>query len=284
MGKKRKLWNIASDGSVVTNTGYNFYKEESKADSIWEHKAFITALIIGCCLVDMVMFKSLFSQYSYDSPAEQTVETIGMLLCFDLLPVFIATQLRRKQQRLSYQKLLTIMAVLIVMVAIAQNFNLRFKLNDMQTDYSVGGQTYSEEVIVEGEESIKERDNTSITLLNSLLPVFTTCGTFFFSIMSSNPRKKEYLKALKKKCELEDDIERYDTNLKECEMEESMYENMLSEDDERYKCQEQKIREKEREYRSYVRDQLKIHVKDAAGISELSVVENPKFNIENNIA
>ena len=283
MGKNRKLWTIANDGNVITNTGYNLYKEESKAGSIWEHKGFVAALIILCCLVDVVMFANLFSQYSYDSPEKQVVETIGMVLCFDLLPVFIATQLKRKQQGYSYQKALSIIALAIVMLAVAMNFNLRFKIDDNSIDYSTGGQTYSEEINVETSETTEESNN-AITLLNSLLPVFTTCGTFFFSMMSSNPRKKEYLNALKKKCQLEDDIERYDTSLKECEIEESMYENMISEDDDRYKCQEQKIREKEREYRSYVRDQLKIHVKDAAGISELSVVEKPKLYVENSIA
>lgn len=276
LNNKRSLWNIANDGSVVTSTGYNYYREESKPNSLWEHKILTLALIISCCIVDLIMFKELFGQYSYDSPGEQCMETIGMLVAFDVIPIFIGIQLKKKQQGYPTRLMYLVLAAAIVISAVAVNFYLRFNIENITEDYSKGGQEYSQEVeISEYSDPMNASNTSAITFFNSMLPVITTCGTLFFSMMSSNPRKEEYLKVLKEKCQLEDDIERYETNLKECEIESSLKEDMDREEDERYECQKGRIYEKERELKSYVRDQLKLLVNDAASISELSKADIP---------
>ena len=276
LNNKRSLWNIANDGSVVTSTGYNYYREESKPNSFWEHKLLTLVLVLGCCVVDLIMFKELFGQYSYDSPAKQCMETVGMLVAFDVISIFIGIQLKRKQQGYPIKLIYLILATSIVISAVAMNFYLRFNIESITEDYSKGGQEYSQEVkISEYSEPVDTTNTKAITLFNSMLPVITTCGTLFFSMMSSNPRKEEYLKVLKEKCQLEDDVERYETNLRECEIEASLKDDMEREEDERYECQRERIYEKEKELKSYVRDQLKLMVKDAASISELSKIDTP---------
>ena len=189
----------------------------------------------------------------------------GMLLSFDVAPFMLGVELKRYSQGYHVNKAVLIGLLFIFLMGLVGNFYIRIQQANNLVDYSSGGIEYADGLDANSGDT-NGSNMKSMTLFAAMIPFLTTGVSFIASWMSTNPLKK----ALKKKCILEDHIHRYEEGLKECELEDHMLQELTEDDNARYFYKQKEIEDKAKELRSYVRDQIKIHLGEAVAISELS--------------
>lgn len=226
-----------------------------------------------CAITDFVIFKSMFDLVSYDNDIMKAFAIIGLLIGFDIIPVYIGIHLRRIRQGLSRDRFVLVIALIVTLMAIALNFGLRATtIDEMSPEDASAGQSYFGAVVTEDEETGEGYDSTAValTLFGCFLPLVTSLASFCISYLTYNPlmiRKRREEELIREK---QDEIRRFDAILYDYESDSDFVERLEIVDEGKYNEMLKLQRAKVLEYCDYVRQRLKEELANPASNNALS--------------
>ena len=248
------------------------YKADTPLD-----KSFVPYLImLFCAAVDTSVFYNLFKMISYDSPFMIGIEIAGFLFAFDVVPLYIGIQLRRLKQRISKDKFILWLALVVCVLACFMNVALRLTtIEQMSPDPSSMSPDYfgtipEETADTSGDPATIDPSTIALTIFGIGLPILTSIGSFFISFLTYNPLKVRKRTIEEMLTEKNDEIRRLDAILSEYNADPE-FANHLREDDEgKYEEMKKLQRAVVINYCEYVRQRLKEHLANPTAINALS--------------
>lgn len=262
-----KLYKIDNQGHLKFPLRTEIVRNFGKADSIWEHPAVSIVIMVVCGLLDLVMFRQLFSSFLYDSKAVQILSIIAMLIGFDLAPILGGHVLKKRQQGLDSGGMAVVYG-LAFMLAFTWNIVLRIQVKDMVLPDLSSAMTS----ILGGTSEVDTTNSLALVyaLFASALPVITSLVSFGASFQSSNPLGKQVKKLREEQIAIEDDIVEIEALLMEYEEDLDHFKRLLEEDEQKYQNMIEMLHEKMVFYCDYVRERLKEHLGNPTSSNELS--------------
>ena len=245
MSKKNKeIYSVDRKTGEITNEClHHNNRKRFKADTPFDNSIVPYLIMAFCATVDGVVFYSLFSRLSYDSPLMLWVQIAGFLFGFDIIPIFLGIQYKRLRQGITKDKFVLIMALVVCGLAFVMNIALRIMTMDLISPSTVSTATsYMGTVTQEMTENGIDVTAIALTIFGMGIPVVTSLGSFLISEMMEDTR---------------DEVRRFDAILDDYDAEPDFAENLEMED--KAKCQEMQMMHKAQVigYCDYVRERLK---------------------------
>lgn len=260
MSKKNKeIYSVDRKLGEITNEClHHNNRKRFKADTPFDNRIVPYLIMAFCATVDGVVFYSLFSRISYDSPMMLGVQIAGFLFGFDIVPIFIGIQYKRLQQGITKDRFVLVMALVVCGLAFAMNIALRIMTIDLISPSTVSTATsYMGTVTQEAAESGIDATAIALTIFGMGIPVVTSLGSCLISFITYNPLK------IKKQCTAEmmedtrDEVRRFDAILDDYDAEPDFAENIEAEDEAKYQEMQMMHKAKVIGYCDYVRERLK---------------------------
>jgi len=253
---KQNIWNIGSRGEIVFKDSSRMINSHYGADSVWEHPVAALVVMLLCGTLDFVMFKSLFASFLYDSVLLQCFGIVGMLVAFDVAPIYLGIMYKKHQQGYVVNKLMMGLALFTFLMALVMNFALRIAVKDL-----VLPDVEATIVSTVGEQAEAESTGNPLALTYALfagtLPLVTSLVSFVISYIASNPLKDRIKRLLREQEALEDELRNYEAIITVYGDSEEAYRAKLRHyDDECYAAMKRSIREQLIFYCDYVREQI----------------------------
>ena len=158
--KSNKSSNIWTSVQNVFNT----------LDPEWEHPAAALLIMAVCGILDFVMFRQLFASFLNDRASVQWLSIMGMLIGFDLAPIYLGMEVKKRKQGLNVSRSSGAVFTAAFIIAFALNLCLRIALKD--------------QVFPDNERAL------SYALFISFLPAVTSIISFSISFAAFNPLKQ----------------------------------------------------------------------------------------------
>ena len=243
-------------------------QDEARPYSKWEHPFTAVIVMILCAVLDFIMFRQLFSSFLYDAVAVQWLSIIGMLIGFDLAPIYLGIAVKKCNQGFKPDQLLVTAFLTAFVLALTGNILLRIVMKDMVLpDLS----TYTTSLIgdVAVTETVNERA-LPYAVFASCLPIVTSMVSFGISYVTANPLKKISEKLNTEQNILEDAIQQISATLKEYEEDGDYLEKLLDDDREQFRETCSFVQERMAYYCDYVRERIKEFLGNPASTNILS--------------
>ena len=260
MSKKNKeIYSVDRKTGEITNEClHHNNRKRFKADTPFDNSIVPYLIMAFCATVDGVVFYSLFSRLSYDSPMMLGVEIAGFLLGFDIIPVFLGIQYKRLRQGITKDKFVLLMALIACGLAFAMNIILRILTINQTSASSVSIATsYMGTMAQETAESGIDATTIALTIFGMCIPVVTSVGSCLISYITYNPLKIKKQRIAEMMEDTRDEVRRFDAILDDYDAEPDFAENLEMEDVAKY--QEMQMMQKAQVigYCDYVRERLK---------------------------
>ena len=192
MSKKNKeIYSVdRKTGEIINECLHYNVRKRFKADTPFDNRIVPYLIMAFCATVDGVVFYSLFSRLSYDSPMMLGVQIAGFLFGFDVIPIFIGIQYKRLRQGITKDKFVLIMALVVCGLAFAMNIALRIMTIDLISPSTVSTATsYMGTVTQEMTETGIDVTAIALTIFGMGIPVVTSLGSCLISFITYNPLK-----------------------------------------------------------------------------------------------
>jgi len=161
--KNNKSNNIWAMGQNMINT----------LDIKWEHPAAAVLIMAVCGSLDFVIFRSLFASFLNGRVLVQWLSIMGMLIGFDLVPIYLGMEAKKRKQGLNVMNVSRFLGVTFTtpfIIAFALNLCLHIALKDQMFPNNERALLYA--------------------LFTSFLPVVTSIVSFSVSFAALNPLKQ----------------------------------------------------------------------------------------------
>ena len=252
------IWSLNNKGEIVNECLQRNNKKLYKPDTPFDNSFVPYLIMIFCAMVDGLVFYSLFSKISYDSPMMLMAQIIGLLLGYDVAPIFMGIQYRRLRQGLTKDKFTLIMALVVCGIAISINIALRIVTIDLN-----GVSTISTVTSYVGA-STQEVTDTGLapsiiasTIFGIGVPIVTSLTSLLVSFMTYNPldiKKRRLVEMLE---DTRDEVRRLDAIIEDYDLEQDFAEQVEIEDKEKYRQMQKMHKAMVIGYCDYVRERLK---------------------------
>ena len=252
------IWSLNNKGEIVNECLQRNNKKLYKPDTPFDNSFVPYLIMIFCAMVDGLVFYSLFSKISYDSPMMLMAQIIGLLLGYDVAPIFMGIQYRRLRQGLTKDKFTLIMALVVCGIAISINIALRIVTIDLN-----GVSTISTVTSYVGA-STQEVTDTGLapsiiasTIFGIGVPIVTSLMSLLVSFMTYNPldiKKRRLVEMLE---DTRDEVRRLDAIIEDYDLEQDFAEQVEIEDKEKYRQMQKMHKAMVIGYCDYVRERLK---------------------------
>lgn len=255
---KDRAWTVGKDGQLVFNTLDTVAKKRYSPDTKWEHPAAALLIMAVCCTLDFVMFRQLFASFLYDRAWVQWLSITGMLVGFDLAPIYLGMSLRKKTQGLNVSRILVAVLAVAFITAFIFNLGLRIALKD-QVLPDLEAMTSSIFGDVSMGTPVNERA-LPYALFAAFLPVVTSLVSFGISFATFNPLKERLKRLKEEQYRLEKDMDSIRAALVEYGEDKDFMERITADDDRNYRIARRMAKEKALSYLDYVRERITEHV------------------------
>lgn len=271
MSKNNNIISKDRNGEFIYHGLNSHMRKKYKPDTPMDNSFVPYLIMFFCAVVDTTVFISLFKLISYDSPFMLGIQVAGFVFGFDVIPIFLAIQLRRLKQGLTKDAFIMWLALAVVIVAFAMNIILRIMTIDLMfPDLSSVGTNYFGMTTTPNASLEIDASAIALTIFGIGLPMLTSVGSFFVSYLTYNPlkvRKRAEEELLNEK---KDEIRRLDALLSEYEADEAFAEHLRQDDEGKYEEMKKMHRALVISYCDYVRQRLKEHLADPTAINALS--------------
>lgn len=245
-------------GEIVNECLHHNNRKRFKADTPFDNCIVPYLIMAFCATVDGVVFYSLFSRISYDSPMMLGVQIAGFLFGFDIVPIFIGIQYKRLQQGITKDKFVLIMALVVCGLAFAMNIALRTMTIDLISPSTVSTSTsYIGTVTQETIESGIDATAIALTIFGMGIPVVTSLGSCLISFITYNPLKIKKQRIAEMMEDTRDEVRRFNAILDDYDAEPDFAENLEVEDEAKYHEMQMMHKAQVIGYCEYVRERLK---------------------------
>lgn len=271
MKRDKEVWSMDRRGEIVNECLHHNNRKRFKPDTPFDNSIVPYLIMIFCATVDGVVFYSLFSKLSYDSPMMLGVQISGFLFGFDVVPIFIGIQYKRIRQGLTKDRFVLGMALVVCILAFSMNIALRIMTMDLLSPSTIGTVTsYIGTSIQENTDPAVDTTAIALTVFGMGIPVVTSLGSCLISFITYNPlgiRKQRIAEMIE---DTRDEVRRFDAILGDYDAEPAFAENLDAEDEAKY--QEMQVMHKAMVigYCDYVRQCLKEHLGNPTSNNVLS--------------
>lgn len=222
-------------GEITNECLHHNNRKRFKADTPFDNSIVPYLIMAFSATVDGVVFYSLFSRISYDSPMMLGVEIAGFLFGFDIIPVFLGIQYKRLRQGITKDKFVLIMALIACGLAFAMNIVLRILTINQTSASSVSIATsYMGTMAQETAESGIDATTIALTIFGIGIPVVTSVGSCMISFIIYNPLKIKKQRIAEMMEDTRDEVRRFDAILDDYDAEPDFAENLEVEDEAKY--------------------------------------------------
>lgn len=260
MSKKNKeIYSVDRKTGEITNEClHHNNRKRFKADTPFDNSIVPYLIMAFCATVDGVVFYSLFSRISYDSPIMLWVEIAGGLFGFDIIPVFVGIQYKRLRQGITKDKFVLIMALIACGLAFAMNIVLRILTINQTSASSVSITTsYMGTMTQEAAESGIDATTIALTIFGMCIPVVTSLGSCLISYITYNPLQVKKQRIAEMLEDTRDEVRRFDAILDDYDAEPDFAENLEMEDEGKFQEMQMIHKAQVIGYCDYVRERLK---------------------------
>lgn len=257
--KNKEIYSVdRRTGEIVNECLHHNNRKRFKADTPFDNSIVPYLIMVFCATVDGVVFYSLFSRISYDSPMMLGVQIAGFLFGFDIVPIFIGIQYKRLQQGITKDKFVLIMALVVCGLAFAMNIALRIMTIDLISPSTVGTTTsYMGTVTQETTETGIDATAIALTVFGMGIPVVTSLGSCLISFITYNPLKIKKQRTAEMMEDTKDEVRRFDAILDDYDAEPDFAKNLEAEDEDKYQEMQMMHKAQVIGYCDYVRECLK---------------------------
>lgn len=257
--KDNKIYSVDRKTGEITNEClHHNNRKRFKSDTPFDNSIVPYLILAFCGTVDGVVFYSLFSRISYDSPMMLGVQIAGFLFGFDIVPIFIGIQYKRLQQGITKDKFVLVMALVVSGLAFAMNIALRIMTIDLLSPSTVSTATsYMGTVTQETTETGIDATAIALTIFGMGIPVVTSLGSCLISFITYNPLKIKKQRTAEMMEDTRDEVRRFDAILDDYDAEPNFAENLESEDEAKYQEMQMMHKAQVIGYCDYVRERLK---------------------------
>lgn len=252
--KNEKLWNRDSQGNLAFYTKYDISRKRKKPDVFWNHQMAMIIILISCAAIDFLNFKQLFDSFLMDAPFTRWTSIFGMLFAFDVIPIYLGLNLRKRVQGYNVNRAVLLSMIMIFLLALAANVYIRIVFKDM----ALFDITKLSTSIFEKADNVSGVSKYSLqySIFASIIPLLTSIGSFTISFLITDPLKEEKLMLEEEHNKLADSISQVEAVLREYEADPNFYERITSDDNAKYEIHRQMINEKKDYFRAYVRQRI----------------------------
>lgn len=257
--KNREIYSVDRKTGEITNECLHYNnRKRFKADTPFDNSIVPYLIMAFCATVDGVVFYSLFSRLSYDSPMMLWVQIAGFLFGFDIIPIFLGIQYKRLRQGITKDKFVLIMALVVCGLAFAMNIALRIMTMDLISPSTVSTATsYMGTVTQEKTETGIDVTAIALTIFGMGIPVVTSLGSFLISFITYNPLKIKKQRIAGMMEDTRDEVRRFDAILDDYDAEPDFAENLEMEDEGKFQEMQMIHKAQVIGYCDYVRERLK---------------------------
>lgn len=245
-------------GEIMNECLHHNNRKRFKSDTPFDNNIVPYLIMIFCATVDGVVFYSLFSRISHDSPLMLGVMISGFLFGFDVIPIFIGIQYKRLRQGITKDRFVLVMALVVCGLAFAMNIALRLMTTDLISPSTAGVATsYMGTVTQEAADSGIDAKAIALTIFGMGIPVVTSLGSCLISFITYNPLEIRKQRLAEMMEDTRDQIRRFDAILDDFNAELDFAENLAAEDEAKYQNMLVLHKAKVIGYCDYVRERLK---------------------------
>ena len=263
-----KSWTINNEGLVVFHGRDIMTEQRYRPESGWEHPVMSFLVMFVCASLDFIMFKQLFASFLYDKPWIQWVALTGLLIGFDVAPIYLGRSTKKRSQGLGRNKAVAVVMGCAFALAAAAYFSLRIVMKD-QVLPNLQEMTTS----IFGDVSLGIPVNKfalPYALFSGVLPFVTSLVSFGISFDTANPRNQRLMRLECDQHNLEREMDQIQAALAEYRESGNLQERLSREDDAQYQSAKKMIQEQACEYADYVRIKIMEKLKTPAAANALS--------------
>lgn len=270
--KKRKgnlLWTIDQQGQLHFPMRGKLASGTAASSTAWEHPAALFVVLMLCAALDFIMFKQLFAAILYDSVWIQRFSILGLLICFDLAPIYLGLFLKKRKQGYRVENWILFGLAAAFLAAFIGNVLLRISMRDAvlpdltQTSTSVMGEVQS------GTAAGSNRA-MAYALFAAFLPFGTSLVSFGISYLTANPLGKDLRRLRREEVQAQEALDQIDATIAEYDASADHLILLQQEEDERYRATKAAIADQMMQHCDYVRERIKEHLAEPAALNELS--------------
>ena len=275
MKKKKKrsknhlLWTIDQQGQLHFPLRGRIARSTDAAATAWEHPIALLAVMLLCAALDFIMFKQLFAAILYDAVWIQWFSILGLLICFDLAPIYLGLFLKKRRQGYAVDGWILWGLAAAFLAAFSGNVALRIVMRDVvlpdltQTSTSVMGSVQADAAAGSGRAM-------AYALFAAFLPLGTSLVSFAVSYLTANPLKSDLRRLRCEAAETAEALSQADATIAEYDASADHLLLLQQEEDQRYAAARAAIAEQMLLHCDYVRERIKEHLADPAALNELS--------------
>lgn len=269
---KTELYTLDSQGSLKFSTLFQLNQAKEKPESGWDHPVAAILIMAVCATLDFMMFKQLFGSFLEDYEIYQWLGTAGLLIGFDVAPVYMGIACSRYAQKIGRAKNGLIMALCGIAFFLAFTASLYLRSCTYQLVIPVSAENAVTSLMDKGvqlEEAVNPQAKP-YAIFAGILPLVTSIVSFAISYLVSDPAKERMLRVHRERLALEDESRKLSSVLNIYENDRDYEVRLLEEDNAKLAAMEDRIREMSLYWADYVRERLKEHIGDPAATNELS--------------
>lgn len=266
--RKNKLYCIDRQGNLNFTLRKELVRRFGRSDSIWENPVVSVLTMVVCGILDFTMFHQIFASFLYDSLAVRMLSIIGMLIGFDLSPIFLGIVLKKRKQGINAGRVTEVVMIIAFVIAFIANISLRIAVRKLILPDILFSNTFDDGTAIGP--ALHVNFPMVYALFASALPVVTSFVSFGVSYQSANPLRARAQKLKEEQIRTEDAIAQIEAVLMEYEADSDYLNRLLEEDEQKYRNMLEIIQERTLLYCDYVRERLKEHLGDPTSSNELS--------------
>lgn len=237
-------------------------------NSFFEHPVLVALILILCSLADLAMFYNLFSNVLYDSVELRILAVLGLIITFDIAPVYLGIVYKRKNQGYKVSIFVLILLFAVFITGIIINFWLRWQFKS--DVLPLIDSTASPEMI--------EKKQSVFAIFGAFLPVFTSVVSFGVSYITTDFLRKRYRQLTRSRLILVEKLRKLNEILEEYKNDEDFYERELGADTMMYKFFRRKIIQQANTYYEHVRVEIAKHLLNPTATNVLSERDRAQMN------
>lgn len=274
-----RLWDVNADGEIIYHRLNHATKKLYTPDSPFFRSFVPYLMLLVCGATDFFVFLSLFNLICYDDITKKVFSILGLLIGFDVIPIFIGIHARRLRQGLSHDRFILIISLLVTLLTVSLNFGLRVAtIDETSPDTEITSQSYIGTTTLQENDQDKDLNSTTVAmaLFCASLPVVTSAASFCVSYYTYDPlmiRKRREEELIHQK---QDEVRRLEAVLFDYESDADFARRLNEIDEGKYKEMLKLQRAKVISYCDYVRQRIK---EELANPSSNTVLSNEDYEV-----
>ena len=261
---KNDLCKTDKHGNLIFPGDKKLKRMTDTPESLWHRTSVLIIILAACAVTDFFSFRQIFDAVLYDSPILRYCCIIGLLCAFEIAPVYLAHNIKKKSVGFNVGRLSIIVPLLILALAIAANIYLRVvtapdafpDLSNTSTS-AIGGGTNNGPGV--------SHYAGALGLFMGLLPIITAAICFTATYSMTNPLLTAKRKLEKLRDELTTRCDQLEAALKETD-EDDYLNRLLADDEARYNAALGKIEQQRRTYYDHARMRINEYLANPAAI------------------